>query len=268
MSKDLELFSYGSSSAGNCYWFKYGQKSFFIDLGKDPFLLEWDIQRRIDMLKTNLVLISHEHTDHTKNLLKVVNKTKAKLYMHPKSFKDWSNKNKVDKLPGQFVPVIPGTTYYDEDLNITIHPILVNHNSIANNGYFIDFKDEQKTGLFITDCGSLDFNLLDKFLIFRLSFVMIECNHIHNDLNSKLSIKEEIQYSNVGHFSNIQVLELIEFITLWKGDSDLDFIFIHTSDGHREELLKFDDNLRKTKNLRVKRLNKQIDYFNLWQKNN
>ncbi|WAM01610.1 MBL fold metallo-hydrolase [Mycoplasmopsis felis] len=96
-------------------------KKFFYWFRERSFLLEWDIQKRIDMLKTNLVLISHEHTDHTKNLLKVVNKTKAKIIHDPKSFKDWSNKNKVDKLPGQFVPVIQGTTYYDEDLNITIH---------------------------------------------------------------------------------------------------------------------------------------------------
>lgn len=56
----VEIRSFGSSSAGNCYQISDGDSSLLLEAGISPKKL------RIDFSKVDALLLSHEHMDHSK----------------------------------------------------------------------------------------------------------------------------------------------------------------------------------------------------------
>ncbi|EIN15187.1 Hypothetical protein, putative metallo-hydrolase/oxidoreductase [Mycoplasmopsis agalactiae 14628] len=253
----MEITSYGSSSAGNCY---------FVDFGVDHYLTSGfniliDIGVNITSKKADpnyekfaqvrYLFISHEHSDHTKYLKQFLDfNSLATVIIHPECLKALYERQPALKLyHKRFELVTPGTMPYRLPLNIKdtnscleVYPIKVEHNSKANNGYFITLDANiypKRRVFFITDCGSIKVKQFISKNIKEADIYLIESNHpedlIVNDL------KTEIQASNLGHFNSTQALRLVNFLKLHI-DKNIEqkVVWIHTSSLFYEALSSAD----------------------------
>ncbi len=70
----VEIKSFGSSSAGNCYQIIDGDRSMLIEAGINPKKI------RVDFSSVDALLLSHEHGDHSKYLNDILKRSALSVY--------------------------------------------------------------------------------------------------------------------------------------------------------------------------------------------
>ena len=70
----VEIRSFGSSSAGNCYQIIDGDRSLLLEAGINPKKL------RIDFSSVDALLLTHEHGDHSKYLNDILKRSALSVY--------------------------------------------------------------------------------------------------------------------------------------------------------------------------------------------
>lgn len=204
MKTELKITSLGSSSKGNCILVDNLIFDAGIKLGRlargDPVFLK--------ITNAQILLITHEHSDHVQGLKSVLKiNPRLKIIIHPSCFQVLEKKDPWLNLylsniyflePGQDIIFF----------NWKIKAFKSNHNSVANNIYLLENSSGFKI-FFLTDTGSLDLKQFSAFDFKNLKLLFLESNY------SQLTpgnLKEEIQFSPLGHFSKTQSLKFLQKI--------------------------------------------------------
>ncbi|WLP85266.1 MBL fold metallo-hydrolase [Mycoplasma seminis] len=210
----MDLLSLGSSSKGNAYLVKSEKDYIGLDIGISPFSKTPKINLLWRLMK--YLFISHEHEDHTKYLTAFLKQNvEAKIFINRKCYELLKIKDTSGTIKAHFRRFIflneRENKWENSDLEVTCFE--VNHNSLANNGYVIKFKNSKEKVAFFTDCGS--WRKTTEMEIFNNTHMMLmEVNH-HIAQKRKVyrNNKTAIQFSDFGHFSHQQALELLKKLT-------------------------------------------------------
>lgn len=211
--------SFASSSKGNCY---------SVTDGKTALLLECGIPlnkiREKTRLEFDACLVTHEHMDHAKSLVKLLKNCKE-VYATKGTFDNFDcgtfkNYAKVVKANNKY---IIGT--------FNVIPFATEHDAAEPVGYYIKSRASGRTLLFATDTYYIK-NRFDK-----IDYLMIECNYAYdiakkNIENGKLSnvmakrlLKSHFELENVKKFileQDVSKIKGIYLLHLSNGNSDAD----------------------------------------------
>ena len=213
----MKFISLSSSSEGNCIFVSYLNTNILIDLGISFKNLVDNLSKighTIDDI--DFVLITHEHSDHTKGLPMFYKYSKAILISQKHTL--LSIKNQFDKTDKVFPIDLCRVIYPLNGMNessgeiinlkdIKVIPFFCSHDVPC---VFYKFILGNKKIAIVTDLGTYDEytirNLLD------VNYMMLECNYDTEKLiscsNYTYDLKKRIM-SDKGHLSNTQCAELI-----------------------------------------------------------
>ncbi len=189
----MKIVVLGSGSKGNSTLIDLGTKKILIDIGFSYKQIKEKLDKiKVDPKEIDILLITHDHTDHTYGLKVFLNKVKPLLYI-------------TKEIEDQLLPEPYEKSVYltDEMMveDILIKPIPTSHDAITSNGYLIE-KDNESL-VYITDTGYINQRyftyLKDK------TYYIIESNHDTEKL-IKGPYPEYLQrriLSDKGHMSNV-----------------------------------------------------------------
>lgn len=164
----MKVCSLASSSKGNCTCVYSEDSIILIDMGITLKDLEEKLDRlRLDICKVTAVVISHEHSDHTKGINSLVKKYGVKVYVHTESLAGVVSKNKLpldSVVRFSEVPFMIG--------NFTIDPFRVSHDVFCV-GFNI-YENSSKISI-VTDLGYTTSDIVRRLYDSRL--VILEANH-------------------------------------------------------------------------------------------
>ena len=84
-SKAVRMMSLSSGSNGNCYWFEGSGGSFLVDAGVSLRSLKAALQTYgIPLEKIGAVLVTHDHSDHIRDLGSFCKKLRIPVWVHPR----------------------------------------------------------------------------------------------------------------------------------------------------------------------------------------
>ncbi len=210
----MKISVFSSGSSGNCELIRTENLNILIDAGIskktiDENLLEYDLTlNNIDVL-----LITHEHSDHVKSLVSLLKYDNIKTFMSRGTYyallKDNENKaasyNLLKKRfdEGKIILLNRLDNFDYEEINyldLKIKPIAAFHDSAECVGYVLDV-DNKKLGL-LTDTGYVHQKVIPYLL--NLDCYILESNHDPEMLMASSRpyyLKQRI-LSDHGHLSN------------------------------------------------------------------
>jgi len=198
----MKVCSLASSSKGNCTIVYNDREILLVDMG----ITLKDLESKMDRLKLNMshivgVVISHEHTDHTKGILALVRKYAVPVYCHYDAVDGIINKTKISSLC---------ITRFS-DAEFKIGSFLINSFKVCHDvccvGYNI-YENGNKISI-VTDLGHTTKEIVEKLYNSRL--VILEANHDEDMLISgkyPAVLKRRI-LSNHGHLSNTSSAKVV-----------------------------------------------------------
>lgn len=189
----MKILVISSGSEGNSTIVSSDKGTILIDVGV-PFLKVKDafIKNNIDINNLSGVLITHTHNDHIRGLSSLVKKTKTKVYIPGKMYKE------INQVIDQENIEIIDENFDILDFNINL--IYTSHDVSCSVGYVINNLD--KSLVYITDTGYLNIKYYP--LISNKSIYIIESNHDEEMLMTGSYphyLKKRI-LSDTGHLSN------------------------------------------------------------------
>lgn len=202
----MRILNLGSGSKGNSTYIEYNDTAILLDCGINitrvmDTLRRYNITRHIDG-----ILITHEHSDHIKHLVRYMNRFQTNVYITKESF---------DNLPNYIYDYIDMNRIFfiEKEKKYKIKDMIfvalqLYHDTKDTVGYLI--KMGNKNYSYMTDTGILP----DKYLplLQKMNYIMIESNHdVEMLLNSDrdYTLKQRI-LSDHGHLSNDQCAEILE----------------------------------------------------------
>ncbi len=152
----MEVIVLASGSKGNATIIKTHTTTLLIDAGISYRQLKLRLNTQgFDLSALDGVLLTHEHSDHTKGLTQVIKHTKAPLYTTAKTYQ------KVKTLLPEMhdlSPIEPDVPFMFQDLIIT--PLSTSHDAVDSLGFIIQEADKRL--VYMTDTGYIDEHLFDK----------------------------------------------------------------------------------------------------------
>ena len=194
MSKFCPLFS---SSKGNCTYLSGGGTSLLVDAGISLRQLTAAMARH-DLSPRQLdgILITHEHTDHTRGLSALLKKYPMPLYASSETLLYLTEKNMLP--PGISIFEI----YTDTIIGaIQVTPFQTPHDANHSIGFCFHMPDDRKIAI-ATDLGHISETVHDH--ITGCDLVMLESNYDPHMLDASsypYALKRRIR-GNIGHLSN------------------------------------------------------------------
>lgn len=185
----------------------------------------------IDIDDVELVICTHEHSDHTRELAMILKKTKAALYINEKSYQMLNEKtlDEVNLHPVKFIEANKKYTYQD----LSIYTLQMSHDSINCLGFV--FQEKNSFLGYATDTGLIH---IDYFPILRkCSSLIIEANHNVEMLQESKRQPHLIRriLSVKGHMSNHITCSILESILT---ENNKNVILAHVSeDCNNDEML-------------------------------
>ena len=205
----MEFYLIASGSKGNCTVIKSGNEFLIIDCGTTKRYLKNSFEKLgLDYLKAAALLITHEHSDH----IKQVDMFKTIPVYAPCEIMSVPDEHHVEPL---------------EDFEIgtfKITPIPLSHDTRDTVGYII--TDGEETIVSVTDTGYLSHN--NKELIKNADYYILESNYDTVMLMSSdrpQYLKSRI-VSDYGHLSNEQSAEIVADVI---GPKTREIILAHIS---------------------------------------
>lgn len=204
----MKFISFASGSSGNCYYLNAEGCSIIIDLGlgirtfkktyKDYGCSFGDIQG---------VLVTHNHTDHTKAVGYLSNEFHIPVYT-TEAVHEGMRKNPFlsKKIRPQELKIITHLSPFQiGPFTITAFP--VPHDSYGNNGYIIRYKDV--VFCLITDIGHITPEIEEA--VSKSTHLVVESNYDHQMLETgpyPMRLKKRIE-GPYGHLSNAETAQLL-----------------------------------------------------------
>lgn len=153
----LKYCSLYSGSSGNCFFIQSDNTKLLIDAGVSTkkivsALSEFDIAA--DTI--NAILITHEHSDHTKGLVNLSNKYNIPVYANKKTWEALSNlSNKIEAHNIKFFNTLESFKIGD----FKIFPFPIPHDAVNPCGFNIYFNNKKIS--VATDIGHISSELLN-----------------------------------------------------------------------------------------------------------
>lgn len=192
----LELYSLISGSSGNCTLITDGRTNLLLDCGtsgKRAFLALAALGVTPDMI--DALLVTHEHSDHTKGIGVIARKLKIPVYATAGTHLNMDIGEIKDE---QRIAVTPDSQF--EIGSIAVCPFSIPHDAADPCGYCFE-NNETRVGV-ATDIGHMSDELLSK--ISGCKSIILESNHDVDMLRYgeyPYPLKQRI-LSDIGHLSN------------------------------------------------------------------
>lgn len=205
----------GSGSKGNTTYIETDQCKILIDAGLSMLQIRNRLQNQgIVLGNLDAVFITHEHTDHLKNVESILKKTNAVLYIEENTYHNANIKlrNALVNLPKVFIK--SDVKYNINDISIV--PIKLSHDTDYCMGYLMKKlnTDDNISFATITDTGYIDKKYYK--ILSYINTILIESNHdveMLLDSGRPWMLINRI-LSDKGHMSNEQcVMHLKKFIS-------------------------------------------------------
>ena len=225
----LKLYPLYSGSSGNMYLVKSPTSTVLVDIGVSFKSLKTCLENlNMDTSDISALLITHEHSDHTKGLTTFINKTNIPIYTTTGTSNYLLDKfaDKLKNTPNINI-VKPETSIQIGD--ILVIPFETSHDAAEPVGYTLQNGDSTLT--IATDLGYVSDNVYEHLLNSKLS--VIESNYDRNLLlmgDYTYPLKCRIQ-SDLGHLSNNDTANLI--LNLAR-NGKRDFVLGHISKNNNE----------------------------------
>lgn len=209
----MKVVILGSGSKGNCTYIETKTKKILIDAGLSLLQIKNRLaQKGITFSGVDLVLITHEHTDHIHYLSSILNKTKATLCINEATFYD-ANRHLSGALTHERVRFITQDKKYTVD-ELSFIPLALSHDATNCFGFILreitKEENDNITYASITDTGyvpSRYYNILS-----TVSVLLIESNH--DVVMQKNSGRPWVLINRVlserGHLSNEQCCDVLK----------------------------------------------------------
>lgn len=201
MIKFCNLFS---GSSGNSTYIETETAKILIDAGVSCAR----ITRALETLGINFsdidaILITHEHTDHTKGLTTIAKKFNTPIYATEKTWSQMCSLNVCDSCRYTFKPNINF-----EIGDATVHPFSIPHDAIDPCGFSILSNGKKVT--VATDIGHVEERLITEMT--GSDVLLIESNYDNDTLLCgayPYFLKKRIS-SDIGHLSNESTSKLVK----------------------------------------------------------
>ncbi|MBW6513751.1 MAG: MBL fold metallo-hydrolase [Candidatus Syntrophosphaera sp.] len=196
-----------SGSKGNAVLVRTGEVAVLLDAGVSAKAIFSALDAlRIGRHEIKAVLVSHEHSDHTRSVGAIARMLKIPLYINECTYSQCAHR--VGRLPEPLCLFETGSTFSIRDLRI--HPFSSSHDAADScNFTFTRGEDEERKLGVATDLGfptTLAVNRLK-----HCSTLVLESNHDERMLMAgpyDWSLKQRIKSIN-GHLSNIQAVGVV-----------------------------------------------------------
>ena len=171
----MQIIVLASGSKGNCTYIQTKNTKILIDAGISYLQLRTRLASKgISLSSIDVILVTHEHTDHIKHLSSIALKTNAKIYINKKTY-EIANSKLSGSLTNLDISYIKANTKYEIN-DLVIVPITLSHDSINCYGYLIkESGNGNKTYGYITDTGYIPDEYLS--IISNLQVISLESNH-------------------------------------------------------------------------------------------
>lgn len=208
-----------SSSSGNAAILSTGTENILIDCGVSAKTINASLKELgLSLEKITAVLLTHEHSDHTKALKRLMSAYDIPLYT---SFGTWNRLSEVTKdayfsFEGfeKFHPIQADREFYIGNTLVT--PFRTYHDTPGPLGFRFDMEStvfgHDAACALLTDCGHFDGYLQDHLK--GLDAIILESNHDEQMLlrgSYPVSLKRRI-LSDMGHASNASSAAFIRSI--------------------------------------------------------
>jgi len=198
---ELKMFNFCSlysGSTGNCLFVQSNETRILIDAGVSQKKIETALASfNVSFENINAILVTHEHSDHIKNIGSISKKYNIPIYCNLETLNAMPSQE--EKITDENKKIFtPNKKFSIHDLEILPFPI---PHDAANPCGFNIFHDGKKISI-ATDIGHMDNNLL--LNLKDSSFILLEANYDPDILKySKYpyQLKQRI-LSPIGHLSN------------------------------------------------------------------
>lgn len=204
----LNFISFGSSSAGNCYFLYNEEDNLIIDVGVGiRTLKKYFINYGLRLSQIQNIIVTHDHADHIKSVGRLSKDFDIPVYstamVHRGIERNYCVKTKVPINNKHFLE-----KGIKQDVgNFVIMPFNVPHDSMDCVGYIIRYKGT--TIVLATDIGDVTEDL--KKAISIADFLIIESNHDEGMLKAgpySEHLKQRVA-GQYGHLSNIKCAQVV-----------------------------------------------------------
>ena len=193
-----------SGSSGNSTYIESGSTKILIDAGVSCQRISKALASiGVELDEINAILITHEHTDHTKGLTTIAKKFSTPIYATAKTWTQMSSLNVIEACKQTFTP--------EEEFKIgdlTIRPFSIPHDAIEPCGFSV-LNGEKKVTV-ATDIGHIEEKLITEMC--GSDILLIESNYDNDTLLCgayPYFLKKRI-CSDVGHLSNETTGKLVK----------------------------------------------------------
>ena len=234
----MKVVVIGSGSKGNSTYVETKNTKVLIDTGLSLLQVRSRLKNQgINIDKLDAVFITHEHTDHIKELVSILTKTKATLYIEENTYLEANKRLRGNLVNFQRVFIKPDKKYNINDLSVV--PMKLSHDTVCCLGYMMKELNTTKNNSFatITDTGYIDKKYYK--ILSYIHTIMIESNHdpemLLNSGRPWMLINRIL--SNNGHMSNDQCIKhLKNFIS----ENNKNIILAHISEECNDYDLAYD----------------------------
>lgn len=206
----MRLVSIASGSSGNCIYVGSDNSHILVDTGISNRRIEQGLgEIGLKGSEIDAVVITHEHSDHTKGLGVLARKYGVPIFATRETLEEIGNIKYLGEYPRElFHEVRPDVEFTVGDLEIK--PFSIDHDAANPVAYRI--KNGNKSVAVATDMGHFDQYVIDHLQ--GLDAVLLESNHDVNMLQTgpyPYYLKQRI-LSDHGHLSNENAGRLLSLI--------------------------------------------------------
>lgn len=217
----MEIILLASGSKGNATYIKTKSTTLLIDAGISFRQLKLRLlSHKIALDPIDGVLLTHEHSDHTKGLFQLIKQIHTPIYTSQKTYRKIKD---TLPTPHQSIPVEPDVPFMFKDLIIT--PLSTSHDAVDSLGFII--QEQNKRLVYITDTGYIDEQQFHK--ISNADAYVLESNYdvaLLFDSTRPHYLKKRID-SIKGHLSND---DAAYYLTRLIGDRTKSIVLAHPSE--------------------------------------
>jgi len=204
----LEYCSLYSGSSGNCFFVRSKNTNILIDAGVSAKKIISALSNlNIDINKIDGILITHEHTDHTKGLSTLSNKYNIPIYINNKTWNALNNP--TINMPKQNINFF-NMNHSFKIGDFEIFPFPVPHDAADPCGFNLYYNNKKIS--IVTDIGHISSEILDNLK--NSISIFLESNYDPEILKYSsypYMLKKRISGDD-GHLSNIKAGETIAYL--------------------------------------------------------
>ena len=218
----FNFYNLFSSSSGNCSYIETESTKLLIDCGLSAKKIEESLkQLNSSLSKINGILITHEHSDHTKALKTICKNYDIPVYANKLT---WQNMTKCGEISSDL------KFHFEKEESKIFDDVVVNSFGVSHdaiNPQFYTFECEGKRVSILTDTGYVSDKMID--YVKDSHTIVYESNHEENVLLSgpyPWTTKQRI-LSDMGHLSNT---DSANYLTKIVGDNTKNVFLAHLSE--------------------------------------